>query len=63
MGKDYYKILCLTRSGTNADVKKAYRKLSLKYHPDRSDDPKADELFLEVNDTDSNLSLRPELLK
>lgn len=48
MGKDYYKILCLTRSATNADVKKAYRKLSLKYHPDRSDDPKADELFLEV---------------
>jgi len=48
MGKDYYQILNLTRSGTGADVKKAYRKLSLKHHPDRSDDPKSDELFLEV---------------
>ena len=49
MGKDYYQILTLTRSVSNADVKRAYRKLSLKHHPDRSDDPKSDELFLEVS--------------
>ena len=49
MGKDYYQILNLTRSVSNTDVKRAYRKLSLKHHPDRSDDPKSDELFLEVS--------------
>ena len=48
MGKDYYEILNLTRSATLADVKKAYRKLSLKHHPDRSDDPKSEDLFTEV---------------
>jgi DnaJ family protein B protein 11 len=32
-GKDYYKILGVTRSATSADIKRAYRKLSLKYHP------------------------------
>lgn len=48
MGKDYYHILNLTRSASNADVKRAYRKLSLKHHPDRSDEPKSEELFLEV---------------
>ena len=48
MGKDYYQTLALTRSATNADVKKAYRKLSLKHHPDRSEDPKSEDLFIEV---------------
>lgn len=48
MGKDYYHILNLTRSASNSEVKRAYRKLSLKHHPDRSDDPKSEELFLEV---------------
>src|SRR4051812_13125388 len=46
--KDYYGILGVER-GANADeIKKAYRKLAQKYHPDVSKDPKGEEKFKEV---------------
>jgi len=57
MGKDYYQTLALTRSATNDDVKKAYRKLSLKHHPDRSEDPKSEDLFIEVAEAYDVLSV------
>jgi len=48
MGQDYYAILTLTRSASDADVKKAYRKLSLKFHPDKNQEPFAPEKFRQI---------------
>ncbi|XP_041055236.1 dnaJ homolog subfamily B member 13 isoform X3 [Carcharodon carcharias] len=48
MGQDYYNILGIIRNATDADIKKAYRKLALKYHPNRSTDPCAEEKFLQI---------------
>ena len=48
--KDYYKILGLERDAKEADVKKAYRRLARKYHPDVSKESNAEEKFKEVGE-------------
>nr|MBF0223224.1 DnaJ domain-containing protein [Desulfobulbaceae bacterium] len=54
---DYYKILGVDKSSSSNDIKKAYRKLALKYHPDRNkDDKKAEEKFKEANEAYAVLS-------
>lgn len=48
--RDPYQVLGVARDASDAEVKKAFRKLAKKYHPDQSKDPKAKERFAEVND-------------
>jgi molecular chaperone DnaJ len=55
--KDYYKILGVSREAADADLKKAFRQLAMKYHPDRNPDDKASEdKFKEINEAYSCLS-------
>ncbi|MDQ6529432.1 J domain-containing protein [Flavobacterium sp. LHD-85] len=54
---DYYKVLDVTKSATEADIKKAYRKLARKYHPDLNpNDKEAEKKFKEINEANEVLS-------
>ncbi|WP_299210208.1 J domain-containing protein [uncultured Dokdonia sp.] len=55
--KDYYKILGVTKDASAKDIKKAYRKLAARYHPDKNPDNKeAEEKFKEINEANEVLS-------
>jgi DnaJ-class molecular chaperone with C-terminal Zn finger domain len=50
MAQDYYSILSVTKSATADEIKKSFRKLAVKYHPDKNPGNKeAEEKFKEIN--------------
>lgn len=56
MKRDYYEVLNVDRNATIDEIKKAYRQLALKYHPDRNKSPDAEEKFKEISEAYAVLS-------
>ncbi|MFC2010431.1 molecular chaperone DnaJ [Chloroflexota bacterium] len=54
--RDYYEVLGISRDASEGDIKKVYRKLAFKYHPDRNPDDGAEKRFKEVNEAYEVLS-------
>ena len=54
--RDYYDVLGVDKGATDKEIKKAYRKLAMKYHPDVSDDEEATEKFKEISEAYAVLS-------
>src|SRR3954465_7317326 len=54
--KDYYKVLGVSKTASADEIKKAYRKLAVKYHPDKNQgDKKAEDKFKEINEANEVL--------
>ena len=60
--RDYYEVLGVDSSASDQEVKKAFRRIAMKYHPDRNpDDQKADEKFKEAQEAyESALAIKPQ---
>ena len=63
--RSYYEVLGVNRDASEEEIKKSYRKLAMKYHPDRNpDNPKAEENFKEAKEAyeiaDAMLKAREE---
>ena len=50
MAKDYYKVLGIEKGASKEEIKRAFRKMARKYHPDLNKDSDASEKFKEINE-------------
>jgi len=56
-GQSLYELLDIPKESTNEDIRRKYRRLALKYHPDKNpDNPEAEEMFKKINHANSILS-------
>ncbi len=55
-GKNYHKVLGVSEDASAEQIRRAYRKLAMRFHPDRNDDPGAEEKFKEVREAYAVLS-------
>merc|ERR1711874_179874 len=56
MGKNYYKVLGINKGASEEEIKKSYRKLAMKYHPDKKNSAGAEEKFKEIGEAYDVLS-------
>ena len=56
MAKNYYKTLGVSSNASKSQIKRAYRKLAMKYHPDKNNSPEAQIIFIEINEAYSFLT-------
>ena len=54
--RDYYEVLGVSKDADDKELKKAFRSLARKYHPDKNDSPDADEKFKEIQEAYAVLS-------
>ena len=54
--RDYYEVLGVSKNADETELKKAFRSLARKYHPDKNDAPDADEKFKEIQEAYAVLS-------
>lgn len=54
--RDYYEVLGLSKGASDEEIKRAFKRLAFKYHPDRNKDPDAGEKFSEINEAYQVLS-------
>ncbi|WP_315850233.1 DnaJ domain-containing protein [Mycoplasma struthionis] len=54
--RDYYEVLGVSKNATEKEIKSAYRKLAMQYHPDRNKEPGAEEKFKEATEAYEVLS-------
>ena len=63
MTKNYHQVLGVSKGASKEEIKKAYRKLALQYHPDRNKSPEAEERFKEISEAYAILTGKEKIKK